>query len=208
MKRKNLPFDTAAFLVDISTLDWVERGKYITLIAMMHQHGRLYESTVSFVVGSLGKNLKNRFVTDENGMLYHPGIESALNKVALLIDNGSKGGRPKAQAQKKEKVRQVLKVKLPFEGERFAELWSIWKEYKHREHGFKYKSPHSEQMALISLSKLSDGLEDKAIQIIEQSISNRWKGLFKLNEQTNGSKQKSIEDRFAEINSIVDSITG
>lgn len=64
----------------------------------------------------------------------------------------------------------------------FSEYWEIWKQYKSEQHKFKYKSPLSEQSALKKLMNLSDGNEETAILIIEQSMANGWSGLFKIKQ--------------------------
>lgn len=86
---------------------------------------------------------------------------------------------------------------LPFESENFLKFWNIWKEYKKREHRFNYKSVLSEQSALKKLYELSEGKEDKALRIIENSISSGWRGFFKDKEIQNG---KMTLERKQELN--------
>lgn len=61
----------------------------------------------------------------------------------------------------------------------------------------KLKSPMTEraiQLAMGNLEKLSGGDNDIAIQILEQSIMNSWKGLFALKEEKqNGRKAGAID---------------
>jgi len=78
---------------------------------------------------------------------------------------------PKPVAPKK-------KVTLPFAGVAFAQAWQEWKEYKAKEHGFKFKSAISERKSLKRLFYLSAGNEQRAIAIINRSIENGWSGLF------------------------------
>jgi hypothetical protein len=76
---------------------------------------------------------------------------------------------------------------FPFDSNEFIERWQMWKDYKSKEKGFKYKGVISEQAALKKLSSLSDGNELVAMEIIMASIENGWAGFFKI--QKNG-KQK------------------
>lgn len=79
----------------------------------------------------------------------------------------------------------------PF-SENFLPVWELWKEYKSEQWKFKYKSVITEQGAVSDLVKLSDGDEDTAIAIINQSINRGWKGFFKLKTlkvSDNGAKQ-------------------
>lgn len=81
----------------------------------------------------------------------------------------------------------------PF-SEAFLGTWSLWKLYKEESFKFKYKGVISEQMALKQLVELSDGIEEKAVKIIEQSIRRQWQGFFPLKETTHGTRQKSNSD--------------
>lgn len=81
--------------------------------------------------------------------------------------------------KKKVKDEMPKNIILPF-SEGFIPHWQLWRDYKLEEFGFKYKGVISEQAALINLSTLSGGDEYKAIEIINQSIQNRWRGLFML----------------------------
>ena len=51
------------------------------------------------------------------------------------------------------------------------------------------------QLAIGKLNKLSNGDNDKAIKILEQSIMNSWKGLFELKEEKKTSKFNNFEGR-------------
>jgi len=91
----------------------------------------------------------------------------------------------------------------PFNTENFKDYWNLWKQYKRQEFRFKYKSEISEQAALKHLSNLAQS-EHEAIEIIEQSFANGWKGFFKLNRnlQNNGqtnNKKGVARERLAQI---------
>ncbi len=62
----------------------------------------------------------------------------------------------------------------------FLPIWELWKEYKLLTFRFKYATPMSEQAAVNELVELSDGDEATAEKVIRQSMSNQWRGLFKL----------------------------
>jgi hypothetical protein len=86
-------------------------------------------------------------------------------------------------------------VELPFNTSDFVDAWHNWKEYKHKQHKFKFATASIEKSALTSLSNLSEKNCELAIQIINQSISNGWKGFFKLKTTQNEIKPTN-EDRF------------
>ena len=74
-------------------------------------------------------------------------------------------------------------IELPFNTSEFAEAWTDWIEYKEQEFRFTYKSSHSLKAALKKLYRISEGNQETAIEIIEESMANGWKGLFKLKEE-------------------------
>lgn len=79
----------------------------------------------------------------------------------------------------------------PF-SDKFIETWELWKEFRKEEHGFSYKGVISEQMALKRLVEVSGGEEEKAVRIVEQSISRGWMDFYQLKQPSgNGSAKKS-----------------
>lgn len=92
----------------------------------------------------------------------------------------------------------------PF-SDNFLTTWNIWKLYKEETFKFKYRGVISEQMALKHLVDLSDGLEEKAVKIVEQSIRRQWQGFFPLKETTHGTREKSNPDVKADLRSRVQS---
>jgi hypothetical protein len=97
----------------------------------------------------------------------------------------------------KEVVKKAVKkeepILMPFEGERFAEVWATWKGYKKEEKRFSYKSRVSEQEALSKLQKLSNNDEQRAIEIIQQSIANGWSGFFALRDGGNSRATRTVD---------------
>lgn len=123
-------------------------------------------------------------------------------------EEDKRGKKPKQKIIKKPTI--TFPILMPWESEKFLESWQRWKNYKAKQFNFKYKSEDSEQAALHDLAKVSDGLEENAIAIINQSISKGWKGLFKLQIEINGNSTNrekqptganvNTSDAFAEIN--------
>lgn len=95
--------------------------------------------------------------------------------------------------KKSEKTLYEKPIEFPFDSENFLLHWNIWKYYKKVEHKFKYKSSLSEQASLNKLNKLADNDEETAIEIIIESISNSWKGFFKLDN--NGKTNKGVTNQ-------------
>lgn len=202
-------FYSQDFIVGVQTMTLEDRGKYITLLAQMHQQGRMDEDTISFLIGSISDNLKKKFIIDENGLWYNKRLEEEVKKRKIFTEsrriNGKKGGRPKTikkpsglskeihmanhmgnaiedeiVIKNKDDIKDVNENKeiiLPWDSTEFIQQWNEWKSYRLKEHQFQYKSPQSEQAALSELARLSEGLEEMAIQIIHRTMSKGWKGL-------------------------------
>ena len=94
---------------------------------------------------------------------------------------------------KESKVhKENMEIVFPFVSENFKKMWSNWIDYKKQQFNFTYKSAISEQGALKDLSKLSDGNEYMAIELIENAISKAWKGIYKPdNFKSNGTGQQN-----------------
>lgn len=82
------------------------------------------------------------------------------------------------------------KAVLPWTDERFVAKWEQWKLYRKQEHGFRFKSPISEQSQLTRLTRLANGNMEKAIELIQYSIENTWQGIFPIKESTKPSASK------------------
>ena len=88
--------------------------------------------------------------------------------------------KDKVKEKDKEKDKEFKqKLIYPFNTENFIKYWELWRGYKKDEFKFTYKTAVSEQAALKKLSEFSNGHEEIAIKIIEQSISNGWSALSK-----------------------------
>jgi len=91
-------FYSQDFIVGVQTMNFEDRGKFITILAQMHQQGRLLEETIRFMVGEVSKTLKSKFLVDDEGKWYNVRLESEVSKRTSFVDsrreNGRKGGRP------------------------------------------------------------------------------------------------------------------
>lgn len=91
-------FYSQDWIVGCQTLTMEERGQYITLIANMHQQGRMDEETIRLLVGSLSVRLKKKFRIDSKGFYYNERLEEESLKRSKFTEsrrnNGLLGGRP------------------------------------------------------------------------------------------------------------------
>jgi len=80
---------------------------------------------------------------------------------------------------KESKVKESKEdIVFPFSPD-FNSHWERWKRYK-KELKFTYKSTETEQAAINELRKKANDSEATAIEMINQSIANGWKGFFEL----------------------------
>jgi len=101
----------------------------------------------------------------------------------------------------KKEPKPKIEIVMPWESDEFADAWREWKAYKKAEHGFKFKSPNTEQTALHKLYQDAEGKEQLAIYAIATSISNGWKGTFinaKLKREFDGINPQGANGSWSE----------
>jgi hypothetical protein len=101
-------------------------------------------------------------------------------------------GNAKERKGKEIKGKENNIVKLPFNSEMFRWKWNEWKDYKKNCHKFSFKTQSSETASLNQLLKLSKNSESEAVEIINQSIANGWKGFFELKTTQNANRIESV----------------
>lgn len=105
-------FYSQDFIVGVQTMTFEDRGKYITILAQMHQQGRLSEETICFLVGSVSVSLRLKFKVDENGLWYNERLEAETKKRNEFTEsrrnNGKNGGRPKKKPNDKAKTNHMV----------------------------------------------------------------------------------------------------
>lgn len=84
-------------------------------------------------------------------------------------------------------------IVYPFEEKEFKDTWKIWIEER-RANQYKKYSERAEQGALHKLQKISNHDYKTAIAIINESISNGWRGLFALKESKQNSPKLDFEE--------------
>jgi len=85
-------------------------------------------------------------------------------------------------------------IALPFESLAFAAKWKEWLQYRSQRKLPKYV-PLGLQKTFTKLKRDSGGIEDVAMQMIEQSMEMNYQGLFPLKNQTNGVGKGNTADR-------------
>ena len=204
-----------------------EKGAYMELLMMQFNRGHMSEDMIGRIVGHHWDTIKDKFIQDENGLWYNERLQDEKEKRKRYVDSrrnnkkGSnqytkktkhkKGHMTKHMGNEDENVNRSTSVSkdkrgvgrkdldYPFSSDRFFKAWEIYKQFRKDEHNFKYKAKTSEQAALTKLGRLSEGNEQKAIDIIRQTIENGWKGLFELDSSKKSVNYQSSSDKEAEL---------
>lgn len=100
-------FYSSDFLTGTIIMPFEDRGKYITILAYMHQNGRLKEETIRLLVGSVSDSLRLKFCIDKKGFWFNERLEIEVERRNNFVEsrqkNGSKGGRPPKKESLEEK---------------------------------------------------------------------------------------------------------
>ncbi len=114
------------------------------------------------------------------------------NREAIEEANGepnAKKSKEKENKVNKSKLKEskIKEIVFPFNSENFINMWDLWLVFKKEQHNFTYKSNISKQAALNDLVALSNGNEEIAIKIINQSMAKGWQGFFALKKESNAA---------------------
>lgn len=87
-------------------------------------------------------------------------------------------------------IKDTENIPLPFNGANFVAIWAEWLQYR-KEARIKNYTPTGIKRLFKWISETSGGDELVAIQIINQSLTKGWQGLFELkNNYKNGTHQQ------------------
>lgn len=169
-----------------------KRAKSGTIGAIVKKAGGIKGFNKTFI-----DRLKNELFEKDLNELEEYKDENLLKQVLKLYKDGDGDGDIDIDTdidvdtikEKKGGVEEKKEIELPYDSEKFKTKWGEWKEYKHKEHRFRYKTAMSEQAALSKLTNLARG-EPEAIQIIQEAIANGWKGFYPLKQNNQNGKQK------------------
>jgi len=125
--------------------------------------------------------------------------KNSICKNDAFLEDRSMNNEDETEEEKEIEVKKSAiseNLILPFNSENFKTEYENWKDYKLKEFRFKYKSIKSEQVFLNQLFEISNKEETTAISILKQSISNGWKGVFKLkNNHQNAAPKPTNRNR-------------
>lgn len=95
--------------------------------------------------------------------------------------------------------KKEVEVVLPFNSIEFTNTWALWLDER-KERKLKSYTKRGEQAALHNLQKISNNEEQRAIEIVRQSIAQGWQGLFPLKGGANTKPKLSYNELSDYIN--------
>ena len=163
-------FYTSDFLTGTLVMSYEDKGKYITLLSYMHQHGRMSKESVQKLIGEVSDNLKLKFKVDKHGLWYNERLEEEIGKRRRFVNtcrtNGKLGGRPKEKKDETELALPAIE-KYPFKT-----FWEI------------YAKPTEKQSCLLKWKKLGDSEKELIFQNLPAYVAATPERQFRKNPLT------------------------
>jgi len=197
-------FYTGDFLSGTMFFTDEQVGVYLRLLMAQHQHGRLTEKQVKIICKSYDKEVLEKFEKDAEGKFYNLRLETEINKRKSYSESRSnnrkgkvKEDKPKRKKtsksydihmedenrnkdeNKKEDETEILKTPLE---KKFDEFLEYRKQIK------KPVVEKSLQPLKNKLWELSNKDTQTAIDILDQTITNGWQGIFEIKNNNNGKQ--------------------
>jgi uncharacterized protein YdaU (DUF1376 family) len=142
---------------------------------------KTHETSINNISNSYQEDMENENVIENE------------NENVIEIEIEKEGfGKPKRETLNSSETNFEIPpgIILPFDSPQFVEAWQGWRRYKWEEFQFSFRGGPTEQVAVKQLFDLSEGEEQTAIKIVQQSIANGWKNLFPLGKISNGNGKK------------------
>jgi len=196
MKDPAILFYTADFLTGTLTMSDDQVGKYIRLLCLQHQKGRLTEKDMLFICKSYDKDIFDKFTQNGDGRYFNERMDREIDR--RLKYSESRSSNRKAKENKEEKEDKISKtydkhmetetitetiIKNLNINLQYIEIVNTWLDYKKKKKQ-SYKDEKSIQCMIKNLCKLSNNDVIIATEIVEKSMANNWNGLFELNKNS------------------------
>ena len=156
-----------------------EKGAYLELLLLQFHKGKFTEQQAKQVLNTSFTNVwetvKDKFL-NEGGFYWNDKMAETIEKRKSFTNSRrmNRLGKTKKEDKKNTSktlvklvgngdgngiVNRKLEMELPFNSENFKKQWALWKDYKNKELGFKYKTPQSELAALKALLNYANNKE-------------------------------------------------
>lgn len=182
-------------------------------IKSYNTYSKAFNDLVEFGFITLVEKSRNQYSANIIALSkFNKALDKALDKA--LIKHNAKQVQSKRQSidsiDKQLNNKQLNKYTIiqlegidfsSFDNSEISNVWLEWLNFKWEQFSQEYKNPKSNQKAVNNLCKLSNGKTEIARMIVDQSISNLYKGLFKLKQEF---KPKNYDDNFKREDGSID----
>jgi uncharacterized protein YdaU (DUF1376 family) len=187
---------TSDFLSGTYTMTDEQVGRYIRLLCLQHQKGKLTEKDMLSICKGYDSDVYEKFDLVDGCYINKRMYEEAEKRSKFTESrrkNASAKHMPNHMENENENRNEVKDV-LVFPSFEFQNIWEQWIQYKKDEHKDTYKSSKTEQIAINNLIKLCSGNLQVAEEIVNNSIANKYKGLFEIKGQKAKNKIEQYQD--------------
>jgi hypothetical protein len=159
-------------------------GRYIRLLCLQHQKGKLNEKDMQSICKGYDSDVYEKFDLVDGYYINKRMYEEAEKRSKFTESrrkNASAKHMPNHMENENENINENRNRNvLVYPSSEFQNLWEQWIDYKKEEHKDRYKSTKTEQIAINNLVKLCNGDLKMAQEIVNNSIANKYKGLFEI----------------------------
>jgi uncharacterized protein YdaU (DUF1376 family) len=162
-----LLFYTSDFLSGTMLLSMEQRGKYITLLCLQHQTGRLSEKHMIQICGTPDPDIWAKFKQDEAGLFYNERLEMETERRRNYSESRSKN--------RKGKKKDVNNTSKTYDNHMETETVTVSKAKRKRGEGEKEKEfVPPELKEVIEYVQHNNFSQDLARQFYAYYTENRW----------------------------------
>lgn len=177
---------TSDFLSGTFTMSDEQVGRYIRLLCLQHQKGKLTEKDMQSICKGYDSDVYEKFDLVD-GYYINKRMYEEAEKRSKFTESRRKNASAKHMPNHMENENENENINenrnrnvLVYPSSEFQNLWEQWIDYKKEEHKDRYKSTKTEQIAINNLVKLCNGDLKMAQEIVNNSIANKYKGLFEI----------------------------
>jgi len=175
---------TSDFLSGTFTMSDEQVGRYIRLLCLQHQKGKLTEKDMQSICKGYDSDVYEKFDLVDGYYINKRMYEEAQRR-SKFTESRRKNASAKHMHNHMENENENINENknrnvLVYPSSEFQNLWEQWIDYKKEEHKDRYKSTKTEQIAINNLLKLCNGDLKIAEEIVNNSIANKYKGLFEI----------------------------
>ena len=183
---------------------------YADIVNLCSNKGEYFKAndTIAKEIGVCSKSVQRSIKKLENEELITKGFNGRSRTISLgCMDKKSNLHGQIVQAawtnsptsiqesiQESKHLSKGIEIIYPYDSEIFIQTWMIWLQERKEKKLRKY-TQRGEQAALHNLQKLSNRNEQIAIDIINQSITHGWQGLFAIKQNKTNSRPKLDADK-------------